>query len=53
MAGWGAFSSFFEWCCQADLMAEPGRMVGRCVDFDLGWMVGGRVDSDLGWMVET
>ena len=33
-------------------MAEPGGMVGGCVDFDLGLMVGGRVDSDLGWMVE-
>ena len=49
MADWGA--SFFEWCYLADLMAEPGGMVGGCVDFDLGWMVGGRVDSDLGWMV--
>ena len=39
MAGWEASSSFFEWCHQADLMAEPGGMVGGCIDSDLGWMV--------------
>ena len=34
MAGWKA-SSFFEQCYW-DLKAEPGRMVGGCIDSDLG-----------------
>ena len=49
VAGRGLFSSFFEWCCQAGLMAGPGGMVGGCADSDLGWTVERHVDSDLGW----